>query len=346
MRAIALLAPLTLLSGCAFLLDWDFEYREGGSDAAVDTAAQCSPACREDQVCSPTGECVECLSGSDCVDTPTKPVCAAGACVQCVTASRDCTGTAPRCENNQCVACESSSDCMDRMGTPVCGPAGACVECTTNLDCPATEGRCDTMTNTCADCTSSLDCMGRPGAEECNSSGDCVQCTPPTEMVRCGTSATCNAFTFACTGAAPGTKTTCQRCVADSECTAGHFCVRTEFMGAPRPEENGYCLPAMVGACPMNLYTQMISRETVSGVTGVVVCGPDETRTTCEAVRDYLDNRACESGDAGATDMCGADGLDDAVCIPTMNLCSLRCSTGRQCPTGGTCNPTGSYCDP
>ncbi|MEQ9321072.1 MAG: hypothetical protein RIF41_18055 [Polyangiaceae bacterium] len=85
-----------------------------------DHCAETSPGSR----CSPSGECVACLSEADCPSG----VCDAssGSCLECAT-DADCDGQ--RCDEGVCVECLSDDDCPGRCS------ARRCVECVEDSHC-------------------------------------------------------------------------------------------------------------------------------------------------------------------------------------------------------------------
>lgn len=91
--------------------------------------------CSGNQVCSPAGQCVECLGDQDC--PLSAPVCdtSTNRCGQCQT-DADCPTGASHCNSTtkRCVACVSNSQCtVDR---PLCNPSnGVCVQCLNTGQC-------------------------------------------------------------------------------------------------------------------------------------------------------------------------------------------------------------------
>ncbi|MBQ1926382.1 MAG: hypothetical protein II180_09715 [Proteobacteria bacterium] len=88
-----------------------------GQVVPQDKADKCRPegkiiTCVEG-VCDPeTGDCVECVRGSDC-KAPEKPVCSGKKCVPC-DAAHDCESGKCDVSTGKCVACLTDADCMFR----------------------------------------------------------------------------------------------------------------------------------------------------------------------------------------------------------------------------------------
>ncbi len=174
------------------------------------------------------GECVGCLSVSDCnAVRPTCPVgtrqCStctveanctsylatphcdtngdshAGQCVQC-RVSNDCPATAPDCSAaNACTGCKNSNDCT-RFNTgfvALCNPGnGACVSCLSNSNCTSAAPVCN-GSNSCIGCSKDSDCSLYPNAPACqlagsNNPGQCHQCSRDNTSLCGGATPACN----------------------------------------------------------------------------------------------------------------------------------------------------------
>ena len=132
-----------------------------------------SSDCMEGKVCNARfGNCVECMSPSDCMEGK---VCNAnGACVvECVSSS-DCMEGKVCNANGNCVECISSSDCMEGK---VCDTSSNyCVlgQCMVNGECPENQA-CDTPSRLCGNpCITASDCMD---SEKCSTNGVCIPYT-------------------------------------------------------------------------------------------------------------------------------------------------------------------------
>jgi hypothetical protein len=295
-----------------------------GVDAGPPDAGPCGMTCpAATPVCDvATGNCVECTAAEDGACEDATPVCNAA--------------------TNTCVACVASTDCTDTPSTPVCDTAAnSCVACVANADCTSlTAPQCNTATNACVPCTADAACTGRTGTTVCDvaGGGECVQCTVANEAP-CGANS-CNPATNTCTTTPRGSVLTCRACTADSECTVDNRCVPMNFDGTPRA--GGYCLKRGATGCVAPYRVPSDARVSLSGASAEVYCGVNEAVTTCEAVLDLIDDRAC----APATDDdCGVPGLNDGRCRTVggrANRCTYSCGTAADCPAGRAC--TSSYC--
>ncbi len=150
--------------------------RDGGAppvDAQADAdAPTCN--CTSDEICLPTGACVQCITDDDCADS----VCDLGTneCVECNTSS-DCPAARPTCSMRACVNTCDRALCRDRFTdtTPACDPvSGGCVECGPDTEADDCGGSsCDPSRLTCTDTT-----LGSVGL-----------CEPCVRSTECGTSA-------------------------------------------------------------------------------------------------------------------------------------------------------------
>ena len=95
-------------------------------------------------VCDPeTGDCVECLSGTDC-KTPEKPACGDKKCIPCDAAHECANG---RCDVNtgRCVECLADADCVLReRGVCWQNVCSACDATNCTQTCDALTGKCGT----------------------------------------------------------------------------------------------------------------------------------------------------------------------------------------------------------
>ncbi|MBQ4359282.1 MAG: DUF2135 domain-containing protein [Proteobacteria bacterium] len=117
-----------------------------GQTMPQDKADKCRPAgkiitCVEG-VCDPeTGDCVECVRGSDC-KAPEKPVCSGKKCVPC-DAAHDCESGKCDVSTGKCVACLTDADCMFReRGVCWQGVCAACNATNCTQACDALTGKC------------------------------------------------------------------------------------------------------------------------------------------------------------------------------------------------------------
>jgi len=270
-----------------------------------------------------------------CTDDPTKPVCN---------------------ENLECVQCtvDDYTYCTER--SLVCDTeSSTCVQCVGNADCTAPDAaRCDA--HECKPCDDAAQCSNVDdlpvGTNACDD-GLCVDCTPETELDTCANHKSCNPDTKACTDTTVGSLSTCEACVADSECgdngapSTAHRCVPMYY---PPPqtrfpdEHTGFCLKIFsIGGCEQPYAIRMSNRESLSDDTAETYCGISETLTTCPAVRALDRNQGCPGS---TNDECPEGGIcRDIDGLPTR--CTYKCDADQQClPIGSNPdNPNpGSSC--
>ena len=148
-------------------------------DGGINGSRTCSAAnpCGAPLVCDSGGECVECISDTNCTgdtpacDTLTKRCvacqgnvgCAGGyvcspsapVCVLPCTEPSECPAFIDGCRANVCSACHDPEDC----GALFCDiPHGRCVACLSDANCPAATPKCHAATGTCGACVRNLDC--------------------------------------------------------------------------------------------------------------------------------------------------------------------------------------------
>jgi hypothetical protein len=292
-------------------------------------------------VCDPASNtCVQCEDHGDCSgDTP---VCAADMheCVQCAQ-DADCGESAARCEStgHTCVACLADEDCGG--DTPICElRAHACVQCVTSADCSSAE-KPQCGGNTCGACTGADACAGRTDATLCDlgagsaTAGQCVQCTVADESPCAGRA--CDPVSLRCSDRPLASKQTCEPCIADSECVAGHRCIALQFAGATRA--NAYCMRQLSMGCAPPFMSAPLRRGSRSGAAPEDFCGIDEQHTSCEAISGLLTGVACPGG----TDAeCGREGSLCRTVNGGANYCSYACEASAQCPSAFPCGS--SYC--
>jgi hypothetical protein len=206
---------------------------------------------------------------------------------------------------------------------PVCDTSrGRCVECVSPADCGG--AACDVSTGRCERCTVDADCAD-PAAARCDSTtGRCGPCLDSSDCAHIAGSRCSGGM---CT---TGRLATCEMCTADEQCAEGSRCVAMTFRGAPRA--GGYCLPIAAGSCSTRPFTILLRlRPSLSGAAPADYCGIDESRTTCEAVRDVLDGPSMCAVDVD----CGVLGLDDALC--RSGLCTYECDSELRCAAARRC---------
>jgi hypothetical protein len=312
------------------------------SDTDRGVCADPTPECHPQ-----THECVECTATKDAKCGGAKPFCdeGAGKCVSCrLPGNADCkTAEASVCKDSECAACTEPADCAHIPNKPQCHPTKPeCVECWDNSHCPAEKPVCDLESGTCGGCSLPEHCGRFDDTKVCGPAGGCVQCIPASEAADCGDRA-CDPGAFTCTGAMRNSLSTCDKCISDSECIDGRKCVETNFASTPH---GTYCLlaaPDDPSLCP----NQYAAKRSAASILGVIdeYCFPDDTFTTCEAVRDF--QKPC----MGEDDKCGVEGVGDGLC--RTGVCTYGCDAARDC-SGSTesinkcISGAGAeqYCDP
>ncbi len=196
-------------------------------------------------------------------------------------------------------------------------------QCASHLDC-VDKGLSACRNGVCSPCGASSDCGHLPGLTTCDvAAGVCRECTVGTESQDCGLRS-CNPATFECTHTLRQSRRVCESCEADSECSdADARCVELSYQGAPR---GGYCLQQKpAGGCERPFGEVLTSRRSLSNTVPGDFCGIPESATTCEAVRDMVDKKSCQSNSE-----CGIGGSDSQCHYG--KVCYARCETGDHCP--------------
>jgi hypothetical protein len=266
----------------------------------------------------------------------------------------ECPLAAPQCRNGACLPCSEQNDCARFADTPNCGPAGTCVVCTAERMqlCTGATPACDPMTNACVQCVADTDCPSETQAacgatrscgactedadctrfgKVCDTrAGACVQCRPQTEATDCQTGTACDPKLLTCTSRQRGSVTTCNSCVADSECTTDHRCIAMTY-GAEKQDLGGLCLKRAVASCAKP-YSTVIRRASATGVAAEDYCGINELNTTCAAVLLFNAGQTCTSDES-----CGVRGSVCETVKPIPNACTYKCTTGFECYDGFAC---------
>lgn len=257
------------------------------------------------------GECVTCLSSSQCQNNQ---VCdpAGGECVfDCrLPGSPTCGATGlPYCDKNSgaCVACQSSSDCQ-----------GA-----------STGSICNTVNSACVECSQGSDCTD-PNASGC-SNGQCGRCLSTSD---CGSGQSCTQFDGTGTGFSPGqcqctgnagcgsTQPVCLRgmsqldvsgtgcgCTKASDCTDGYKCdsVVTHECQPPCKTDDD-CTNSSLPACNTS--------------TGACV--------ECLSSNDCDDEGPCLTTTNTCVECLSDDDCEDAVCMTSTHTC-VQCVSNSNC---------------
>jgi hypothetical protein len=163
--------------------------------------------------------------------------------------------------------------------------------------------------------------------------GVCVQCTG-TNRTACDTKA-CNSLTKVCSPFDAGSAGSCQDCVSDDHCAAGNRCLAEIFPPGAGGTNLGFsCFPlAQNGTCAGRPYALAANATSIDGA-AVNVC--TLRLTTCAGVNNFFAGLPC-TADSG----CGAN-LNDAICEPDTDRCSVPCITNVDCPSApSTCSTAG-----
>ena len=144
--------------------------------------------CTGGKICSPSGVCVGCTSSTQCtLNSALFCNTTIGECVECL-ADADClSATESHCslDSNICAPCTISSQCEHLPDTPLCNTTlgGICVECNIDSDCSsALTAHCSSASNTCVSCTDSVQCSHLSLTPVCNvTTGACVECIADTD---------------------------------------------------------------------------------------------------------------------------------------------------------------------
>jgi hypothetical protein len=312
----------------------------GGRGGSPVTGGDCQSSldCRDRAdgkvVCSvPTGECVGCLTPSDCgagqdcegascvthgqcinsLDCPTGQVCdrAIGRCVQCGL-DADCGGMDLRCVSNKCRRrCVSDNECTP-MGLLCNRALGVCTPCVLDGDCAAnrwcSSGEC--ALDVCVPGTSRCE-SGRVAT--CNQAGsgwiDSVACASGRSCFEQAGMATCNAWV--CQPATVACAPTGERVVS---------CSADGLMATTMADCGAMSQVCVAGGC-----------RPVICAAGVRFCENNQVRT-CSAKGDsstlYATCTTTQFCDAAAM-TCRAQ-----VCTPNQPACDMNVAT--------TCNAAGS----
>ena len=282
-------------------------------DEANETCAACLPAladgtiapgCSGDLPACPNGECVECISSTDCGDDVCGPD---NSCVECAK-SEDCTLGVCDPASSTCRTClddaapgSPDGGCPDAMPACVEDLAGevSCVPCADDADCAA--GTCDETTHAC------VLCLPEPAANGVHAG--CTAVTPICHEGAC----------FACTPAAlevdPGCVASAPLCVTQGDSPACVQCVSNQDCDGGDCDASGQC-------------------------TGCTDSSPDgDPDQGCPAAAPYCDTER----DPAACVGCVTDNdCDGKPCHQASGAC-VACVADTDCPQG-VCDQTTSSC--
>jgi hypothetical protein len=143
---------------------------------------RCPDSCKlAGQFCDDAGQCVECLSDSQC-KSPEQPHCFLGTtspyygdCVECLASNQCDAGEICNPQMNCVPGCAESDTCTG--STPLCeGDSGACVTCLSAAQC---SGGLVCEQGQCMECTDDFECYLNYTATYlwvCSPENNCVQC--------------------------------------------------------------------------------------------------------------------------------------------------------------------------
>ncbi|MGE5785032.1 MAG: hypothetical protein ACM3ZE_10590 [Myxococcales bacterium] len=268
-------------------------------------------------------------------------------CVACVD-NAQCGGASPVCAptTHSCVGCLVDGDCKE-SSKPLCNTAtNMCVACVKHLDCKdALAARCNPSTGSCEPCATNADCEHIAQRGICDERA-CVTCTPENETP-CSTGGvqyTCDPTTRSCTQTPKGSRSTCQTCVADSDCGTidgvpdpNSHCISLSFQGAPIGR---YCQRSLgsLTSCPS---PYLVKQQAVSASRSepLTYCTLNQSATTCNALLDFFAATGCTNDDdcgQGKGGLCRQVGMGASPPL----VCTIPCATNESCTEGKYCSGT------
>lgn len=293
------------------------------------------------------GTCIACRNNDDCIGRAGKPLCdmatasaTLGQCVQCITGS-DCANPTPQCSNHQCIGCTSDDACTD-LSNPECNPTGSCIPCTADAACigrPGTEV-CDTAAGAtqgkCVQCTGAKYAACKQGS---------------TQYVCESLNRVCSAT------AVELSADVCSECVSDAQCQMGKLCVKQLFDDPTDSPDRGaidigyFCAwhknagvggaPAQCSSVPpyVNVATGAMSMDGATADVCVLRV------STCPALTDFS-NKDCAPSGTADDNQCGSSAAPhDGYCVlkevgPPKDVyqCTVPCGSAADCKPGFTCN--------
>jgi hypothetical protein len=309
---------------------------EGGSDGGCVDDGDCAFRFDNRSVCSvPSGECVDCLTVSDCgsnqecVDNECRPI------TPCSTTSDCPLGLVCNQSTDRCVQCVGSGDCA---AGEVCALNTCRTQCSADSHCSLFGLVCDTGSGYCVNCVGNSDC---PAARNCQG-GTCVRdiCVGGTATCESGGLATCNAAGSDLGYPVPcGAMQTCSEDRAGAGRCAPWVCTPSS-MGCSLTSERLVTCSAdgleetVVEDCAAAM---QLCIGTIGGMCADAICEPNEnfcqgntvqlcnsTGTASGLVQTCASNQFCNP----ATAACQAQ-----LCTPNMPACDMNVFT--------TCNATG-----
>ncbi len=284
-------------------------------------------------VCDGSGECVECLSNSECAangevcdtinnvcvacnsvadcgaaDTCHVMTCSANECVQVPEQEGEtCTGGV--CSDVQtCVECVDDTQCASGL---FCGAMNTCVACESNAQCDDGISCTSDVCNEAGVCSNIVNTAGTQCIDGAGEAGvclgdDCVECGSDSD---CSNGELCNL-----------SNNTCQECLSDVNCEDGNECTEDVCNGGTcsnLPTTGDTCSGS--GVC--NSAAQCVGCLTAAD------CGSGDS---CEAVSCV--NSVCETNNIPV-------GGSDIRCDTSTPLCDgsgicVECNVGSDCASG------------
>ncbi len=324
----------------------------GGSNAAAlgtitqaGDAGACNFACGAGQLCASTGDCVDCLSDSDCASSPLGTHCDTraaslvlfGTCVECVASSQCGGGMSCDPANDSCVPTSSDASCAANSQV-YDSASGACVDCLTNADC---NGQlCDPVSRSCVDCLQPSDCpAASPGCYQ----GVCGQCNVSSD---CPGGEACSGGTCGCTSdqACPAAT---PNCILDGGpgvcgCAGNGSCSGANEICDPSQGAAGACVlscAAPGGVCLANSATGQGVCDTGSGL-----CVECLTNAQCtDALSPFCVAGSCAQ--CGADPDCAAADAGTPFCSQSLGGLCVECTQASQCPADNQgCDSSSGSC--
>jgi hypothetical protein len=309
----------------------------GGTKPKCEVSLGVCVGCLEDVDCNggrcdtSIFKCVKtgCTRGADCAATPERPYCSAdGQCVECLTSSqclpldgvrRTCDLGLRTCIKNPC---KVDNDCaLDASGGRLCDTTtGGCVACMTDAQCTSpAQPHCLTESHHCVECASDANC------DEANGE----TCTPDThvcKVTRCVSDANCDGA-LKCDVASGQ----CVGCVSNADCSFGGICESQQCVQPATCASSSECLYGTFcqnGAC--------VQCRTANDCRAGQTCnsGTCQEPATCTDSTACGPGRICTAGACTASE-CAADSSEpnDAVNLatPVRASTAIRLSAGL-CP--------------
>jgi hypothetical protein len=285
----------------------------GGSDGGCNDDGDCEFRIDGRSRCSVvTGECVSCLSPSDCdgyaecVDNECRPI------TTCSTAEDCPPGLVCSSSTARCVECNTASDCA---ASEICVSSTCRERCSVDSHCAPTGQRCDTGTGYCVDCL---------GHSDCDESRHCDATTNTCMRDVCvGGSSTCEGNGYV------GCDESGSMEIGFVPCSSAQSCVEDDD-GARC--ENWVCTPTSLPYCSTTEEVVLTCSE--DGLTEVV-------EEDCGAAMQLCYGGVCINAvcTPNATFCAGTE-------VRSCNSAGTMSYLVATCPTNQRCNPATTMCAP